>query len=155
MGDHFTILADIDATASEAPGLAARVTEWLVSAEIIVPDLADCVLGADLGHPAGPRYTDAIANPAASRYLPEGVQICVGRTVFHAFSIDRTSCPHCAAAASDDDMSEAIRVWFDTGFGDHRCATCGQAAELNDWRWEPPWAFGYFGLKMVAVTGKV
>jgi hypothetical protein len=150
-GNGFQILADIDAAPSEATHLAAKTVEWLVLAEIIVPDRTDCVLSADFGYAPGARHADAVANPHlySPSFGADGVDVRTGRTVFHGgqSGIDRISCPHCATAASWDAVSDTIDVWFDTGLGDHQCATCGGAAGLNDWRWEPPWAFGYFGLQ--------
>ncbi|GDY84963.1 hypothetical protein SAVCW2_41620 [Streptomyces avermitilis] len=53
MGDHFQTIVDLDASAGEAPELAARVIEWLVTEGIVLAERTDCVLGRPLGHPPG------------------------------------------------------------------------------------------------------
>lgn len=149
MGDWFQILADIDATEAQAPDLAAKTVDWLVSAQIIVADRTACILGTDLGHAPGPRFADAVTNPAFPCVATRGVEIRTGRSVFHGgqSGIDRISCPNCRAVTPTAEMIDSVGGWFDTGLTEHPCSACGAVAELNDWRWEPRWAFGYFGLR--------
>ncbi|HEY0095506.1 MAG TPA: hypothetical protein VGB96_14340, partial [Archangium sp.] len=66
MGDFFQTIVDKDVTEDEAPRLAEQVREWLVSRQLIEPDLADCAL-SEPGYRPGPH---------------NGLQIQVGRTVF-------------------------------------------------------------------------
>lgn len=167
MGDWFQIVADVEATEEEAPRLAESVVAWLVAEQIIQPGLSDRVLGT-VGYAPGPRYTEALGRDPADSYrvpglrytegtapppsmlgiAPNGVEVRVGRAVFSTSGsgVENITCPHCAAVADWDDVSETVGVWFASGVGDHTCTACGRAAGLNEWRFEPPWAFGYLGL---------
>ena len=43
MGDTFQKLGDLDATADEAPGLAASVSARLIAEDVVSGELTDCV----------------------------------------------------------------------------------------------------------------
>jgi len=55
VGDSFQIIADVEATEAEAPGLAASVVGWLTAEGIIAAEPTDCVLGAESGYAPGPQ----------------------------------------------------------------------------------------------------
>lgn len=42
VGENFEIIADVDATESEAPALASEVLRWLVGEGIVSGQLSDC-----------------------------------------------------------------------------------------------------------------
>jgi hypothetical protein len=146
VSDCFQILADVDATAEEAAGLAESTVAWLVAEGIVLADRTDCVVGADLGHPPGPGFRLAVET-YADEVAYDGLEVRTGRSVFHGVQswVDRISCPHCGTATTWDDIAETVSAWVDTGSGAHQCGACARPAGLNDWRWDPPMAFGYLG----------
>jgi hypothetical protein len=147
VSDRYRILADIDVIEVEARSVAERTVKWLVHAEIIAPELTESVFNALPGHLPGPRYWDALAVPDGSWTGAEGVEVHVGRQVFHPIDACSARCPHCGAHETDQStVTDSIGAWFDSGVGGHRCPACGRVSALNDWKWDVPWAFGYCGL---------
>jgi hypothetical protein len=157
MGDWFQTIVDIDATPQQAPELAAAVLDWFVERGVVLAERTDCVLGGN-GHAAGPNYTSAVTRPDPSLHTlrTNGLQVITERTVFHSSEVERISCPHCGAATHftvdsgepDDaweNMSANIATWYSGGNDAHSCSACGRTAGLNEWRWDPPWGFGYLG----------
>lgn len=63
VGDFFQKLGDLEATADEAPGLAAAVSDWLVAEDIVSGELTDCVLGG-LGRRPGVCHGKALRDRA-------------------------------------------------------------------------------------------
>ncbi|MEU6982602.1 hypothetical protein ABZ946_04155 [Streptomyces sp. NPDC046324] len=160
MGDHFQTVVDLDATASEAPVLARRALDWLVAEEIVRAEQTDCVLGAPLGHPPGPRWASAVA---IEDWEPGGgLRIEAGRTVFHGGQgeAEYATCPHCATRTAfyDEEWDEAVgawepfgramSTWHTTGSATVDCAHCGRAGALTAWTWaDDYYAFGYLGFE--------
>jgi hypothetical protein len=42
-------------------------------------------------------------------------------------------------------FTDAIGRWYEGGSGEVTRAHCGRDVGLNDWRWDPTWAFGCLG----------
>ncbi|MFD7322650.1 hypothetical protein ACFV9D_16415 [Streptomyces sp. NPDC059875] len=160
MGSHFQTVVDLDATPTEAPALAARAVDWLVAQGIVRAERTDCVLGAPLGHPPGPRWASAVAYEDGEP--SEGLRIEVGRTVFHSGQDDaqHATCPHCASRTAfyTDDwepvegawepFGEAVSTWYDTGAAAVVCAVCGRTGDLTAWSWaDDAYAFAYLGFE--------
>jgi predicted RNA-binding Zn-ribbon protein involved in translation (DUF1610 family) len=153
MSEWFQTIADVEATADEAEGLAAATLAWLVETGIVVAEETDCVLGR-AGHAPGPRYAAAVTEtyPGLLTLHTNGVEVITGQTVFFSMGADDVTCPHCGQVTNLEGdawqaLSDTIGVWYDGGTGEHPCPGCGKAVGLNDWTWSPPWGFGYFGLK--------
>lgn len=162
VGDYFEIIADVEATETEAPELAASVVSWLTREGVIAGEPADCVLGAESGYPPGPRYTAAVTEPdeLLLRLWTNGVEVCTSRTVFAAAQgeMGQVVCPHCGQTmelhdpATDqatpqwEPFNDTLTAWMEGGSDKVRCPQCGQAAGFNDWRWTgEPFAVGFLG----------
>lgn len=152
VGQHFQKLADIGAAGSDAPALAAELISWLVEAGIISGAAdAGCVL-AGTGYPPGPRYHDAVTTAGGDRVLSlrtNGVAVVTGRTVFHGDPGADVSCPGCGTPVRFAEViAPAIGEWHaGAGNGSRPCPQCGTRHALNEWDWQPPWAFGYLGVE--------
>lgn len=158
MGDWFQVIADVEATEDEAPGLAAATVAWLVGGGIIGAEPADCVLGADCGYPPGPRYASALTQP--DEFLQRlrwnnGVEICAHRRVFAPGQapLGPVICPLCGDTVELEEpvtgqltpcwerFSDALTAWHEGGSAEVVCPSCGQAAGFNDWHWDTGWPF--------------
>lgn len=158
MGDHFQTIVDIDATAAQAPDLAASVVAWLVGRGIVVAGTSDCALDG-AGHAPGPNHADAVAEPTPRLHTLRcnGMAVIIERTVFCSGEASQVGCPHCdtiielldeggVPAAAWQPLADAIGAWHADGVDGYSCPGCGRPAGLNEWRWSPPWGFGYLGL---------
>ena len=122
MSDSYQTIADVDATEDEAEALAAGLVPWLAAAGVV-----------------------AVPAPLGTRR--DGIEIITGRTVFDPLAADRVACPGCRAEADWEWVSEAIGDWHAGGDGRSACPACGRSLALNDWDWDPAWAFGCLGLR--------
>lgn len=148
MGDHYQIIVARNVSAKDASRLAARVRDWLVERRIIEPKLSDCTLSGP-GHRPGPEY--ALAQETPSPHFLElstnGLQIKVGRTVFHNLQPE-LQCRACGARFEPgEDYPEAVGAWFE---GDDAvtfaCPGCHHAEPLTEWGGEAPWGLSHLGL---------
>jgi hypothetical protein len=155
MGNYFESIVDVEATEVEAPALAEKVLAWMVSEGVVVAERTDCVLGSEGGHRAGPRYDAAVTAPPRSGGV-DGVHAEVRRGVYDPGQggVELVTCPRCAQSdrlqdeqtyeptARWESVVEAIERWYGGGPGELTCDHCRQVIGLNDWCWEPPFAFG-------------
>ncbi|MGI5349788.1 hypothetical protein ACQEU8_16585 [Streptomyces sp. CA-250714] len=160
MGSHFQTVVDLDATPLDAPALAARGLDWLVGEGIVLAERTDCVLGAPLGHPPGPRWAEAVDE---EDWGPgDGLKIDTGRTVFNGGQGDPTyaGCPHCGAhvdfyteeleeiEGSWEPFGKAMETWYETGRAAVGCPDCGRTGDVTKWTWDGDfYAFGYLGFE--------
>jgi hypothetical protein len=147
MGDSYQTIADVEVAEREAAALAVSTVAWLAATGVIAPSPTACVFGG-AGHAPGQRYTDAVSDehPALLETRPNGLEVVTGRTVFNPIGADRVACPRCHTAAAWDGVEDAIDEWHAGGDGRRACPVCGHTVALNDWDWEPRWAFGCLGL---------
>ncbi|QSQ23048.1 hypothetical protein JY651_49535 [Pyxidicoccus parkwayensis] len=147
MGDFYQNIVVRDVSAEDAPRLAAKVRDWLVARRIIEPELSDCSLSG-LGHRPGPEY--ALAQEIPSEHVlhlaTNGLQIEVGRRVFHNLQPELT-CRVCGARFEPgDDYHDAVSTWFE---GDDAvsfaCPACHVSGRLTDWDGESPWGLSELG----------
>jgi hypothetical protein len=152
VGDCFQKLGDLEATAQEAPGLAAAVSAWLVAEDIVLGELTDCVL-AGLGRRPGLRHGNALENPddaggAWTTLWTSGLEIEVARQVYYGGGggVSDAACPNCGNIQRFHDFSKALDDWFNLGIADHACAACTRRSLINDWILEPQWGVGHLQL---------
>lgn len=153
MGDYFQTIVDLDASAAEAPRLAARVVDRLVAEGIVSGERTDCVLGKPLGHRPGPNWHRAVAE--GWEWKPDdGLAVHTERTVFDSGQGDPESatCPRCGTTTDLDAewsrFSTAISAWHDTGTAAVDCPACGVFVPLPDWTWADDYfAFGHLGFE--------
>jgi hypothetical protein len=160
VGDHFQIIADVEAREDEAAGLADRLVAWLADAGVIASARTESVLGFKFGHLPGPRWPTAVSEPD-NAVRGDGVEVQAGRTVFHTMETPmRAGCPRCGTVLAlvneetwgtadewDAFLCAAIG-WTKGGPGTVPCPRCREAVGFNDWLWpnQDGWAVGYLGL---------
>lgn len=163
MGDHFQVIADVDAGEAEAPALAEALVNWLVRDGVITSDVTDCVLGAKHGYPPGPNFWAVVNNPDEGflSLRTNGLEMTTDRTVFYPgqAELGPVDCPRCRQTVILSDeatgnvadhwerFSNALSSWHEGGSDLVPCPHCDQQVAFNDWRWAgPPFAVGFLGL---------
>jgi hypothetical protein len=114
VSDCFQKLGDLEATAEEAPGLAAAVSAWLVAEDTVSGELTDCVL-AGRGRRPGLRHGNALENPgdaggAWTTLWTSGLEIEVARQVYYGGGggVSDAACPNCGNIKRIRDFSKAL-----------------------------------------------
>lgn len=136
MGDNFQTVVDLEVAAEEADELARSALDWLTATGVLS---ADVLVSWD-------------------ETASEGLVIATGRTVFPSMTGDWwVTCPRCGWATDPEQtvlddvegpwevLMETIGEWHSGGSGVLDCPRCRGGVELNDWHWDPPWAFGCLG----------
>jgi hypothetical protein len=151
MGDGFQIVVDREVSEEDAPRLAERIRDWLISRRIIQPELTDCTLG-EPGHPPGEAHPSALADPSLAalhmltHMLTNGVEITVGRSFFWTPYTDLT-CRACGARCEPyEEWVEAVGAWHEDDAATFACPTCGHPERVTEWTGVSPCGFGNLGL---------
>ncbi len=152
MSDTYQTVADLDADTQSAQVTAARLRDWMISREIIVPAESDCVLGDYLGHAPGANYTLAIQDPYPLLFnlRTNGVAFIAKHSVFPAMGLEMTLvCSSCGMRfGTNDAWSAAVEDWYlNNGIGMLGCVRCGSELAIAEWQHDPPWAFGNVGVE--------
>jgi hypothetical protein len=167
MGDRFRTIVDPLATAKEAPALANKVIEYLIERRIILPQVTDCTLGKEGGHPPGENVAEALAEgtmpdtdgkPLSSAAIAQkliswgcnGVEAVSGRTIFHNFGagLQAVRCPLCLGNQVDVKLGEPFARWQrGDDLAPQQCQVCNESSPIVEWLFDPPWAFGHLGFE--------
>jgi hypothetical protein len=139
-------VVDIEATAEEAPGLAERVVNNLLSRGIILPTPQTHKIFTD-----GARYANGphVAQVADfNDCFPCGLDVEFGRGIYDAGEngLDAVICPKCRHQYHPDDSEldwgSAIHEWYDGKDGLLICRQCGNAESVRYWPTSPMWGLG-------------
>ena len=168
MGDHTVTIVDTGVPIGDASAKAAGLLDWLLTKDIVAQAVtvsalyqrqaethgwvvpASMLANQRLVHPPGPNWHKACAAPSPMARFPNWLDIQIERQVFdaggHGIGI---FCPSCAAeqTALGDQWSAAIQAWVDAAPDTLVCPVCQFAAGLQDWRFDPVWAFGNLGFR--------
>jgi Zn ribbon nucleic-acid-binding protein len=149
MGDWFQTIADVEASLSEAEEIATRILDWLIELQVIERTPKHCVLGSGQGYP--PRKYELVVDPPPPdpdlrRLMWNGLEVSVGRQIFHNGQSGVTiTCPNCNAHAPDK-WSDAVTEWYkNEGTALLECIECGNVQPVTDWVFTPAWGFGNLG----------
>lgn len=175
MSDSFQHLAFDTVLPDDAAAVGDKALRWLIAAEYVSAFKTECAYSEDwLGHTPGPRAAEivdvsrefrglrrpqhtftaeeAMADTAMGKI--NGVHVGVGRLVLTAgqniSGLDGGVCPSCKARTAFDDLDDVLSqhaaAWFDREPSDLTCDACGRRSRLEDWDFEPYWAFSEVGL---------
>jgi len=148
------VIADLDATAADAPRLADRVVAWLAAEGVVRAGRTRCVPGQPRGHPPGPHWERAVRDDW-DRPPSDGLAVHTRRTGFTSGADlpDAAVCPRCTAPTPLDDtvwprFSDAMRAWHDTGSAAVTCPACAAPVAVPDWTWDDcPLALAHLGFE--------
>ena len=154
MGDYFSTITDVEATAEEADRLSERVLQRLIERGIILASKIDCVLGAELGYPPGPNAREVIegADQHFANLRTNGLEVVTERHVQWTTELE-VWCPHCQYAMvhwnpptpkeQEDAWMVAVDEWYKGGAGLLRCPHCRQPTPIAEYQQgDFPWGFG-------------
>lgn len=156
MSDRFEMLVDVDATPSQAEGVARAVLSRFRSLGLITGGASpDCVLGG-AGYRPGHAVAGLYRRQAGEVRFWElgicGVEPGVGRRMNEwalGPSCEGFVCPACGAGiepvdgAFVDAIGNAVGEWMDESGRDLvSCPACRQKRAVTEWQCRPPFGFG-------------
>jgi hypothetical protein len=138
----------------QAERAAGAVRDCLIGNGYVRPQKTNCVLGAELGFPPGPRFAELFEEPPWSAEVAcNGVQIEAsekpqfydnGEIGFRIF------CPSCRRQFDlDGDLvvwQQAMQKFYEGGAGLLQCKHCGNSAGVDRWTCDPPVGWSRFGI---------
>ena len=165
MSEHTVTIVDIGVSLEDAPTTAARMLAWLQAEDIVGDGISAgeihrewlASVGGDTNselakdpkivHRPGPNYRTACADGAHLETLTKNwLEIDIERQVFHAGENGYSaSCPSCQTEHGT--WLQTAGDWYGGAEGLLVCEDCGYAAPLNQWRFDPMWAFGNLGFR--------
>lgn len=123
---------------------AAEILDFLMSKDIVKAVKSDCILSDEYGYAVSDGARLISENP---EYLYRnntlnGLEIITEEHVFHAGShgLEEVICPNCKANLIEDGIDI-----FDQDYSYLSCKTCNHKAEINQFTFEPCWAFSNLG----------
>ncbi len=125
-----------------------EILDWLVSLDIVKPNLSECVLGANEGYAISNGAKLVVVDP---EYLPfnlvtNGLEIITDREVFHTGinGIEELICPNCKQNIISEDW-DFLNEWGYNTSNNLTCPFCNIAADINQFKFTPVWGFSDFG----------
>lgn len=157
MGSYFQTIVDVECLdESEAASLGRRVLERLIERGIVEPEPVDRPHVPENGHPPGPRFVEALAEPLAAqeersvRSLHMNVvEVIPHRSVHHGGQGEvELICPRCEARQEPaPEWGAAVAEWHDDrGPGSLACEACGENTPVTEYRYDPPYGFSCLGI---------
>jgi ribosomal protein S27E len=148
MGDTSISIVPQNVNRKQAKKLSDKVVAYLIERKIISPYKSDCVLGEESGYPPGTKYKEALeeSNNHFLELRTNGLQIVDNRQVFYANGVDEIKCPNCGTNNIESEWGEALDEWVNnTGNDKIKCLGCGHSFSIEEYIFEPAWAFGELG----------
>lgn len=126
---------------------AKEILEWLISKDVVKPEITDCTLGKSGGYAISNGARNIVKEP---EYLPfdlvtNGLEIVTERTVFDTGEnfVDIIICPTCKTDISAEDWN--LRPWAESTADGMTCPSCGSQSELHNYTFDPAWGFSDLG----------
>lgn len=123
-----------------------EILEWLVSLDVIKENLSDCVSGSNGGYAISEGAKNITTTPVYLPFdiIPNGLEIVVERTIFHAAELDECKCPVCYKDITSE-IWLSFDNWFEQKLDDVTCPNCNIKADINSYLFSPVWGFSDLG----------
>jgi len=129
---------------------ADEILKWLISRDIVKPNLTDCILSSKKNG-----YAISVGAIQISRFpdhlpfnsLTNGLEILTERRVFDTGEnwIDKLICPHCKENIAFHEWD--LDAWYSRQSDNFTCALCRHQTDIHDFTFEPDWGFSDLGFK--------
>jgi len=147
MSDSRITIAPKVATYIAKDEKAKEILEWLVSKDIVKPEVTDCTLSESGGYAISNGAKDIVKEP---EYLPfglvtNGLEIVTERRAFHTGEnfVDEIVCPTCKTDVTAEDWD--LGPWAEGITDGMTCPLCGNQSEIHHYTFEPEWGFSDLG----------
>lgn len=152
MSDHSISLVPKKSRYPHRDLVIKNILEWLVSSKIIEAEITDCILGKTGGYRGSEGLKRIVQNPEALNTLWKhqtfGLEIVNEKNVFDTGenALESMTCSNCNSKY-DVEVYDIITIWWDTEETDVVCTACGKIYDINEYLFDPQWAFSDLGFK--------
>jgi len=126
---------------------ASEILAWLVSRDIVKPEMSDCVFGKS-GYAISEGAKSVVEEPQDAPFGlgTNGLTITTGRTIFDAGAngIDELICPNCGENIAQEDW-DMFNDWFAEKSDNITCPRCHHGSEVHLFRMDFQWGFSNLG----------
>ncbi len=169
MSEHSVTIVDVETALCDAPALAQRMLAWLQAEGIVGEGIREGdihrqwlqSIGGDTAsrrveedrtvYRPGPNVHKASSPKARlDGLLVNWLEIDIERQIFDAGEYGLgVFCPSCSSNQREhyEAWGNAMSEWLKGSTGAFDCADCGAEAPLQQWRFDPVWAFGNLGFR--------
>lgn len=127
---------------------AKEILEWLISRDILKPELSNCVLSSDEGYAIsdGAKQISSFPDELPFNLLCNGLNIVTIRQVFDAGEngIKECICPNCDNDIAQEDW-DFLNNWAEQKSEDLICPLCHVGTNIHKFKFTPEWGFSDLG----------
>lgn len=148
MSDHSISIVPRQSIYPNKEEKAKEILAWLVSGDIVKPNLSDCILSSENGYAISEGAKKATTDPDTLPFdlMVNGLEIITERQVFHTGEngIEEIICPNCKQDISSEDW-DFFGEWSDSQSNNLTCPLCHTGANIHDYQITPQWGFSDLG----------
>ncbi|PUZ22568.1 hypothetical protein GA0116948_109169 [Chitinophaga costaii] len=148
MSDHSISIVPKISSYPEKIFKAQTILTWLVSENIVKPELSDCVLSIDSGYAVseGARLITAYPDQLPFDLITNGLEVITERRVFYTGEngMEECICPHCKENIAQENW-RFLNNWYKQLSDELICPLCNVGTEIHQFRFEPEWGFSDLG----------
>lgn len=150
MSDHSIAIVPKKSVYDNNETKAEEILEWLISKDIVKPELSDCILSFEKGYAVSDGAKQIVNFPDDLPFdlLSNGLEIITGKEVFHAgeSGMEECICSNCNENIAHEEWT-FIDEWF-IGAGDKSvCPLCNVMFDIHELKMKPQWGFSDLGFK--------
>jgi hypothetical protein len=121
--------------------------DWLISKDIVKPNLSDCISSSDMGYEISDGAIGVAFSPDELPYdlIPNGLEIVTKRQIFHPgeYGIDEIICPNCQKNIAFENWN--LDPWQKNESDNLICPICGFETDIQNYTFDPVWGFSDLG----------
>jgi hypothetical protein len=127
---------------------AKEILDWLISLDVVKPEVSECVLGSDNGYSISEGAKNVTKYPEDLPYdlITNGLEINLDRQIFHTGEVgmEYCICPNCNDNIANEDWS-FLDTWYEQKSNNITCSLCNTSTDIHQFAISPEWGFSNLG----------
>jgi hypothetical protein len=127
---------------------AKEILDWLISIDVVKPELSDCVLGTESGYALSNGAKNITIYPEDLPYdlITNGLEIILERQIFHTGEggLEECICPNCNENVASENYL-FFNQWNERNENIIFCPNCDIQLEIHEFKFQPEWGFSNLG----------
>lgn len=150
MSDHSIAIVPKKSVYYDNKTKAEEILEWLISRDIVKPELSDCIMSLEGGYGVSEGAKQIVSFPDDLPFFltTNGLEIITDKEVFHAgeSGMDQCICPNCGEDIAQKEWI-FIEEWFNEDKDKSVCPLCNVLVDIHELKIKPQWGFSNLGFK--------